>query len=73
MILDQFGRPVRPVPEFPVPEWVTREVMANLKRNAEALLAFNAAPNGRGPVLDASGRYASPVLIRVRMPEGWKS
>lgn len=71
MILDQFGQPARPVRQFPVPEWVKRETQAQLARQAGALLAFCAEPDGHGPVLDSTGAQASPVLIRVRMPEGW--
>lgn len=71
MILDQFGQPARPVRQFPVPEWVQREVMAQMRRESELLMAMGAAPDGRGPVLNASGVPASPQFINVRMPEGW--
>lgn len=46
MILDQFGQPARPVRQFPVPEWVQREVMAQMRRESELLMAMGAAPAG---------------------------
>ena len=73
MILDQFGHPIRRPRQtpFPVPDWLVQHAVDSVTASLTMMqtvsdVALAPAREGRGPVLDLTGRPASPQRVHIR-------